>query len=292
METEGHDIKWWFVVVLSPSKVNNATFPHFLPVITYKMLRWSFGGNRLSLKAEIRLMTDVSTALRGLEAIGLGSIGALKSLAAKHDLLLSLLDNEQMRLEVWLWPLDHEKRHFFPSANSSKLSQEVSIAGHRNQRLSANKNKANLLRLLECAWLEDSSLAIHFPTRYRSPRLADEVRLLLMSFPERATAEPDALKVLLGNSLPSDVTVQMKVVLLLYDLQQTLTAVVPALLETSQSRHGRYVFLARIQKPPVHYSICHARLGKPLGGCDLLLCASDSTDFTLRYSRVCSAIHY
>lgn len=237
-------------------------------------------------------MADVSTALRGLEAIGLGSTGALKSLAAKHDLLLSLLDNEQMRLEVWLYPLDHEKRHFFPLANSSKLSQEVSISGHRNLSFSANRNKANLLRLLECAWLEDSSLAIHFPTRYRSPRLVDEVRLLLMSFPEKATAEPDALKVLLGNSLPSDVTVQMKVVLLPHDLQQTLTAIVSTILETSQSRHRRYVFLARIHKPSIHYPICHARLGKPLSGCDFLLCASDSTDFTLRYFGVCSAIHY
>lgn len=73
-------------------------------------------------------MADVSVALRELESIGLGSTGALKSLASKHDLLLSLLDNEQMRLEVWLYPLDHEKRHFFPSANPSKLSPEVSIS--------------------------------------------------------------------------------------------------------------------------------------------------------------------
>lgn len=35
-----------------------------------------------------------------------------------------------------------------------------------------------------------------------------------MNSPEHATAEPDALKVLLGDSLPSDVNVQMKVVLL------------------------------------------------------------------------------
>lgn len=72
--------------------------------------------------------------------------------------------------------------------------------------------QANLLRLLECAWLEDPSVAIHFPIRYQSPRLADEVRLLLMNSPEKAVAEPDTLKILLGDSLPSDVNVQMKVV--------------------------------------------------------------------------------
>lgn len=97
-------------------------------------IRWSFGGNRLSLKAEIRLIGDVSTALRELETIGLGSTGALKSLASKHDLLLSLLDNEQMRLEVWLYPLDHERKHVFPFANSSKLSQEASIPKHRSSQ--------------------------------------------------------------------------------------------------------------------------------------------------------------
>lgn len=94
------------------------------------MIRWSFGGNRLSLKAEIRLLADVSAALRELEAIGLSSTGTLKSLARKQDLLLSLLANEQMRLEVWLCPLDHERKHVFPSTNASKLSQEVSISTH------------------------------------------------------------------------------------------------------------------------------------------------------------------
>lgn len=90
------------------------------------MIRWSFGGNRLSLKAEIRLIADVSAALRELENIGSSSTGALKSLASKQDLLLSLLANEQMRLEVWLYPLDHERRHVFSSTSASKLSQEVS----------------------------------------------------------------------------------------------------------------------------------------------------------------------
>ena len=35
-----------------------------------------------------------------------------------------------------------------------------------------------------------------------------------MNSPEKAVAEPEALKILLGDSLPSDVNVQMKVVLL------------------------------------------------------------------------------
>jgi hypothetical protein len=74
----------------------------------------------------------------------------------------------------------------------------------------------------------------------------DEVKLLLTRFPEKATAEPDALKILLGNSLPSDFSVQMKVPLTPYDLQQMLTVIVLALLETCESSDSRYLFLARI----------------------------------------------
>lgn len=182
-------------------------------------IRWSFGGNRLSLKAEIRLIADVSAALRELESIGLDSIGALNSLASKHNLLLSLLDNEQTRLEVWLYPLDHEKKHVFPSSNNNKILLEVSISNHCDSYIQRLQVQANLSRLLDSAWLEDPSLAIYIPTRYRSPRLTDEVRLLLMNSPEKAAAVPDALKILLGSSLPSDVNFQTKVVSSLRDLQ-------------------------------------------------------------------------
>lgn len=103
------------------------------------VIRWSFGGNRLSVKAEIRLIADVSAALRELETVGSSSTGALKSLASKQDLLLSLLANEQMRLEVWLSPLDHERKHLFSSANASKLSHEVSIS--RLTALNSSDNK-------------------------------------------------------------------------------------------------------------------------------------------------------
>ena len=102
-----------------------------------------------------------------------------------------------------------------------------------------------------------------------------------MNFPEQAAAEPDALKILLGDSLPSDLNVQMKVGLLLHDPQQTLTALVPALLENSKSSSSRHVFPAGIPKQSIHYPIRHARFGKPLSGRDFLLCAPNSADLTV-----------
>jgi phosphatidylinositol 4-kinase A len=67
--------------------------------------RWSFGGNRLQLKAEMRLMADVAAALLNVRPIGLKSVGPLTSLLAKEELLTVLLENEQTRLAVWLNPL-------------------------------------------------------------------------------------------------------------------------------------------------------------------------------------------
>lgn len=79
----------------------------------------------MQIKAEVRLIADLEAALRSSESIGLNAVGVLKSLAIKQDLLLALLENEQMRLEVWLYPLDHERRHFFSSGRSGRPPFEV-----------------------------------------------------------------------------------------------------------------------------------------------------------------------
>lgn len=88
-------------------------------------LRWSFGGNRLQIKAEARLMTDVEASLRAVTPIGHQTVGTLHSLGSKQDLLLLLLDSEKTRLEVWLYPLDHERRHLFTSGHASRAPLTV-----------------------------------------------------------------------------------------------------------------------------------------------------------------------
>lgn len=77
-------------------------------------------------------MEDVYVALRAVSSTGLTTTGTLRSLGSKQELLLALLDNEQMRLEVWLYPLDHERRHLLPSLHLSKTySSEVSEQGQQ-----------------------------------------------------------------------------------------------------------------------------------------------------------------
>ncbi|KAL8731760.1 MAG: hypothetical protein Q9166_003207 [cf. Caloplaca sp. 2 TL-2023] len=157
--------------------------------------RWSFGGNRLQIKAESRLIADVESALRSVAGIAAKGIGPLLPLSAKQQLLELLLENEQMRLVVWLYPLDHEKRHLFSTGHSGKAPE------------------SQLLAALATAWAENPGLAVQLVTRFQSLRLTNDVRRLLLIHPERCLAEADALQILLGPSLPGDVNAQLKYLL-------------------------------------------------------------------------------
>lgn len=68
------------------------------------------------------------------------------------------------------------------------------------------------MKMLDCAWSENPSLAIQLSNRFQSPRLDREVRSLLLNFPQKAIEEPEALIILLEDSLPSDVNFQLKVI--------------------------------------------------------------------------------
>ena len=70
-------------------------------------------------------MADVGTELRSVSSVFAQSTASLESLATKKELLSVLLENEQMRLVVWLYPLDHEKRHLFSTGNSGKEPPDV-----------------------------------------------------------------------------------------------------------------------------------------------------------------------
>lgn len=82
--------------------------------------RWTFGGNKLQLKAEMRLLSDVLIALQNVKSIGQRAVNMLTSLQPKEELLIILLENEQTRLTVWLDPLGNG------SSNVLKEPSEVS----------------------------------------------------------------------------------------------------------------------------------------------------------------------
>ncbi|KAI9841455.1 MAG: phosphatidylinositol-4- kinase [Sclerophora amabilis] len=158
--------------------------------------RWSFGGNRLQIKAETHLLADVVAALQTVASIGSEAGYNLNPLQAKQDLLLMLLENEQTRLMVWLFPLDHDRRQYFSSTNAGKAPTEHALSA-----------------VLKTAWMESPAMTLQLLTRFQSPKLASDARWLLLNFPEKAIGEPDALQLLLGSSLPNDVSFQLKYLL-------------------------------------------------------------------------------
>ena len=87
--------------------------------------RWSFGGNRLQLKAEDKILRDVSAALVDVAAIASQTHGPYKSLQAKQELLQIFIENERSRLKVWLYPLEPERKYFIGPTSGGKNVAEV-----------------------------------------------------------------------------------------------------------------------------------------------------------------------
>ncbi|KAF1953865.1 phosphatidylinositol 4-kinase-like protein STT4 [Byssothecium circinans] len=158
-----------------------------------KAPEWSFGGNRLQIKAETHVLFDIQSCLDIVGKAGPTPEGALKSLKPKQDLLSLLISNEQTRLMVWLFPLDYSKKHHFTSGQHSRTMADTAVTAH-----------------LKTAWDENPAIAVHLPQRFQSQRLATEVRWQVLNFPHKVLDDPDALEILLGNSLPLDVTFQLK----------------------------------------------------------------------------------
>ncbi|CEI64923.1 Phosphatidylinositol 4-kinase stt4 [Fusarium venenatum] len=169
--------------------------------------KWSFGGNLLQMKTEIRLISDVLAALQLVSFIGAQTVGNVKSLQSKEQLLDLMLRNEQTRLIVWVNPLNN------PS--NQALTQPAGKA----------PTEAALLPLIRTAWWQDPAIAIELATRFPFPRLQRDIRFLLLTMPEKAIFEPEALNLIFGGFLPDDVGSQQLKYLLYWEAVNPVTAV-------------------------------------------------------------------
>ena len=77
--------------------------------------QWSFGGNRVQLKAETRLIADVSTALKNVQMSTQAPSPLMKIIQAKESLLQVLMETEAVRLNVWLYPLGEPRDTHAPA---------------------------------------------------------------------------------------------------------------------------------------------------------------------------------
>lgn len=159
--------------------------------------RWSFGSNRLQVKAEIKLLNDVYGMLKETGPIGTQATRSLQSLRSKQELLQHLLMHEVNRLTVWIRPLGSDSRGTVPLNN-----------------LGATVKDSAILPLVGTAWKEDPRIAVQLAARFsQSESLMNEVRAYILRRPDQVIDEPDALYVLLGSLLPDDVRVQLKYLL-------------------------------------------------------------------------------
>lgn len=154
--------------------------------------RWSFGGNKLQVKAEAHVLQDVANFLQGVANIG----GNSKNIRLKQDLLLLLVENEQTRLATWLYPLDHSRKHYMLPTYSARPLTDNAIAV-----------------VLPAAWAEDPAIAVQLVKRFQSPRLEADVKNLILRFPEKVVDQPDAVQVMLGDKISSGLSFQLKYLL-------------------------------------------------------------------------------
>ena len=177
--------------------------------------KWSFGSNILQLKTEIRLLSDVMAAIRAVSYIGAHQIGNIKSLQPKEQLLLLLLESEQARLAVWVYPLNEPSSSQLTVLHPGKGTLEVRLNPLKSclscVLVSYLIFQAAVVPLVRTAWSESPMLATELTTRFQDARIHKEVRWLLLNFPTRSIGDPEALQVLLDGSLPTDVSFQLKV---------------------------------------------------------------------------------
>lgn len=157
--------------------------------------KWSFGSNVLQLKTEVRLITDVLSALKSVSFVGAHTASNVKSLQSKEQLFQLLLENEQARLSVWINPLNQHGGHGHPHSNKSAV-------------------ETSLVSLVRTAWWLDPAIAIELATRFHSPRLHRDIRYLLLNMPDKAVHLPEALPLIFGGLLPNDAGPALKVSLL------------------------------------------------------------------------------
>ncbi|EJT72778.1 phosphatidylinositol 4-kinase [Gaeumannomyces tritici R3-111a-1] len=157
---------------------------------------WSFGSNVLQLRTEIRLLSDIMGAVKAVSFIGANAVGSIKSLQAREQLLLLLLESEHTRLRVWVYPLGE------PAAAAANAAVNYPYKGGIENAI---------FPLIRTAWEENPSIAVGLVSRFQNNlRIHKEVRWLLLNFPSKAVSDPEAIAVLLDGGLPVDVTVQLK----------------------------------------------------------------------------------
>ncbi len=116
--------------------------------------QWSFGSNILQLKTEIRLISDVMTALKATTHIGAQTVGNIKSLVAKEMLFQLLLESEQTRLSVWVHPLNDAPKSHLPHLHTHTHKNALEVSNKTKSPVPNDHFLTLLTRPLSTHWFE------------------------------------------------------------------------------------------------------------------------------------------
>jgi phosphatidylinositol 4-kinase len=153
--------------------------------------KWSYGGNKIQVRAEAALLSELLSALDLIRSVGQDTNGPRKSLGPKHELLAMLLSNEQTRLHVWLNTIN---------------TGHAPLMAHHNVT-----NESKLAAGLKVAWTENPNIAVELTRRFHSESLQASLRFLILNFPDKVLHSKDALEIILGDSLAPDTKLHLKV---------------------------------------------------------------------------------
>lgn len=187
-----------------------------------------------------------------------------KALRPKQDLVCMLLENEHARLMTWLYPLDNGRKN---TNYTFRSPADVRNGSLRLEILVTNCNTQNSIAiLLQTAWLESPRLAIQLTKRFQFPRLSANVRNLLLRYPEQVVDNPEAIQFILGDGVPPDISVQLKVRNFADPPTFTyyiLIDVVFALLGTCGSNYCHNLLPSLIFKQRIYTTVCDAVTREP-----------------------------
>lgn len=155
--------------------------------------QWSFGSNKVQLDADVKLLVEFLDAVQHdvpKDAFNVSSLDSAApsamnaNLKALKQLLALLLENEIIRLNVWVNPTHDAKRG----------------TDHLNT-LERSYSETTWLQLVRTAWTIDPAIAIHMATRFKSRIVSMEVTRLVRSHTKEALGIPEAVKFLVGERL-------------------------------------------------------------------------------------------
>ncbi|KAK9458076.1 hypothetical protein V1511DRAFT_465025 [Dipodascopsis uninucleata] len=153
-----------------------------------KPAEYPFGGNRLQLKSEFRLLLEVFELVKSLTIKGPEKALFID---AKQDLLLQFLDSEVYAMSIWLDPLQ-----FVPYRQLKAIIPKKSFEPSTTMAI--------------VAWQVDPALSVYYAKRFKNPEVDTQLRQLMIADTSKVVHVSDALSYLIGSKVSSDTSPELR----------------------------------------------------------------------------------